>query len=120
MPDWQAIRPMMQEMFAARLPQGQPLANTGLRIENATDLAGLAGMTAQFLQSAGATIVSYGDRQGGALQRSQLYVYADAPQAVAYLRSIYHLQDDQVQRAEGGPPGVALNLVLGWDAIAGE
>ncbi len=120
MPDWQAIRPMVQEMFAARLPQGQPLANTGLRIENATDLAGLAGMTAQFLQSAGATIVSYGDRQGGALQRSQLYVYADAPQAVAYLRSIYHLQDDQVQRAEGGPPGVALNLVLGWDAIAGE
>jgi LCP family protein required for cell wall assembly len=120
MPDWPAIRLMLQQMYGARLPQGQPLANTGVRIENATDLGGLAGLTAQFLQGQGATVISYVDREAGTLQRSQLYVYADSPQAVQYLRSFYHLKDDQVVKAEGGPPGVALNLVLGWDVIAGE
>ena len=120
LPDWPGISALVRELFGPRLGEGQPLANVGMRVENATALGGLAGQTASFLQNQGAVITAYGDRDEGALDRSRLYVYSPAPVAVRYLMDLYHLEDGQVVSAEGGPPQTHLTLVLGWDVISGE
>jgi hypothetical protein len=120
LPDWPGISALVRELFGPRLGEGQPLANVGMRVENATALGCLAGQTASFLQNQGAVITAYGDRDEGALDRSRLYVYSPAPVAVRYLMDLYHLEDGQVVSAEGGPPQTHLTLVLGWDVISGE
>lgn len=119
LPDWPGIHALVGEMFGDRLPTAPPLANTGVRVENATSLPGLAAHTAAFLQSQGATITAAVDRQGSNLSKSQLYIYAPAPVAELYLRSIYRLGQDQLHPAEGGPPQTHMTLVLGWDVLSG-
>lgn len=121
LPDWAGIRALVGEIFSPRLPQGQPLAGVALRVENATDLPGLASHTASFLSTEGASITSIADREGGTLRRSVLYVYSPSPRAEEYLRSLYGLADDQIVRVEGGMESqTQMTLVLGWDVIAGE
>ncbi len=120
LPDWGGIEALIGEMFAARLPQGQPLAGITLRLENATDLPGLASLTAQRLSSLGAYVSGVADREGGPMDRSVLYVYSPSPAAEDYLRAQFDLSDDQVVPAQGGPPDTQMTLVLGWDVIAGE
>jgi len=120
LPDWGGINALTEELFGPRLTDGQPLANVGIRVENATELWGLAEQTATFLQGEGATVTAYADRGEGALERSHLYVYAAAPEVVRYLMDLYHLDEEQVTSAEGGPAQTQLTLVLGWDVIAGE
>lgn len=120
LPDWAGIDTLIGEMFAARLPQGQPLAGVTLRLENATDLPGLASLTAAQLGELGAYVSGVADREGGPMDRSMLYVYSPSPAAEAYLRAQFDLSDDQVVPAQGGPPDTHMTLVLGWDVIAGE
>ena len=119
LPDWPGIQALIQEMFAPRLAQGQPLANVGVRIENGTSLPGLAAQMGAFLQNQGAVITATIDR-GDNVDRTMLFVYAPAAEAVQYLISIYHLEQDQVATAEGGPAQTHLTLILGWDVIEGE
>lgn len=120
LPDWEGIRAIVADMFGARLPQGQELAGVGLRVENATNLPGLAALTADRLAALGAQISEVTDRQNGPLDRSMLFVYTPAPAAEAYLRDSFNLDDDHVVPADSAPPQTTMTLVLGWDVIAGE
>lgn len=120
LPNWEGIQALVSQMFAARLPDGQPLAGVSLRVENATELPGLATQTAAFLGTQGATITAVADGEGGPLDRSVLYVSSPSPGAVSYLRSLYSLADDQIVPVEGDPAQTQLTLVLGWDVISGE
>ncbi|MHB0875364.1 MAG: LCP family protein [Anaerolineae bacterium] len=117
LPDWAGINALVQELFAPRLSEGQPLANVGIRIENATDLPGLAGQTASFLQTRGAIVTEVTDRGGS--NESYIYVYAPADEAVDYLAKLYRVSDDRIIAAQDGPPQTHVTLVLGWDVISG-
>jgi len=120
LPNWDGIHALVSEMFAARLPQGQPLAGVSLRVENATNLPGLASLTAERLTAVGAAVNAVADRDSGPLDRTMLIVYSPSPAAEAYLMDRFHLDGDRVVRADGAPPETNMTLVLGWDVIAGE
>lgn len=119
LPDWDGIHALVGQLFAARLGEGQPLAGAAIRVENATDLPGLASQTAAYLETQGAAITAVTDR-GSTSEATLLYVYAPAPEATRHLMSLLRLSDEQVIAAEGGPPGTQMTLVLGWDLIAGD
>ena len=118
LPDWAGIGALVQELFGPRLGEGQPLANTGIRIENATGMPGLATQTAAFLQTQGAVVTEVADSGGGSGE-TYIYVYAPADTAVDCLAGLYHVSDDRIVAAQDGPPQTHVTLVLGWDVISG-
>ncbi len=120
LPDWASIHALVAEMFAARLPQTAPLAGVTLEVQNGTGLPGLAQQTAAFLQGQGATIVAAADLAGEPLERSQLLVHAERPEALQYLLSLYGLHREMVSAAAPSPSGAELTLLLGWDVIVGS